>query len=217
MPNFRVKLGTSLLESMTLATIEAFSFRGPRSCKKVGVETYGYIWGSRKSYSDGPTVFFLDKLSVSLSAKRSSTSVLSNPRAGRIKNELFKHIAPHQTLLADFHSHPYPSHTAVRQKAGFEFSEMDFDDFLDDDFLWESADNNPIMLVQTVCRLGRVSASAGGWKRRNVFHFDVAEFRFWLNAVVGFIDEKGNRRHTGNVTRAVQIEPFPFVNKFEPD
>ena len=38
-----------------------------------------------------------------------------------------------------------------------------------------------------------------------------------LNAVVGFIDEKGNRRHTGNVTRAVQIEPFPFAANFAPE
>jgi hypothetical protein len=47
-----------------------------------------------------------------------------------------KRLAPHQTLLADFHSHPYPSNKAVTQKVGFDFSELDFDDFLDDDFLW---------------------------------------------------------------------------------
>ena len=73
------------------------------------------------------------------------------------------------------------------------------------------------MLAQTVCRLGRARAGAGGCKRRNIFSFDVAKFRFWLNVVVGFIDEKGQRRHTGNVTKAVQIEPFPFVANFAPD
>jgi hypothetical protein len=57
----------------------------------------------------------------------------------------------------------------------------------------------------------------GGWKRRNIFSFDVAEFRFWLNVVVGFIDGKGQRRRTGNVIKAVQIEPFPFVANFAPD
>ncbi len=51
----------------------------------------------------------------------------------------------------------------------------------------------------------------------NIFSFDVAEFRFWLNVVVGFIDHKGRRRHAGNVTRALQIEPFPFVANFAPD
>jgi hypothetical protein len=73
------------------------------------------------------------------------------------------------------------------------------------------------MLVQTVCRLGRARAGAGGWKRRNVFSFDVAEFRFWLNVVVGFIDQKGQRRHTGNITKAVQIELFPFLANFVPN
>jgi hypothetical protein len=217
MPNFRVKLGTSLLESMTLATVEAFSFRGPQSSSKTGVETYGYVWGSKKTYPDGQTVFFLDKLSVSLSAKRAALSVIPNRRAGKIKDELFKQLAPHQTLLADFHSHPYPSNKAVTQKVGFDFSETDFDNFLDDDFLWQSADNTPIMLVQTVCRRDRSTGGDMGWKRQNVFHFDVANYRFWVNAAVGYLDGRGKRRHTGNVTRLVQIEPIPFVNKFERD
>lgn len=217
MPYYRVKIATPLLESMTLATVEAFSFRGPRSSNKVGVETYGFIWGSKKAYADGHTVFFLDKLSVNLTAKRSACSVAPNRKAGQLKNELIKRLAPHQTLLADFHSHPYPSHKAMRQKAGFEFSEMDFDDFLDDDFLWESADNTPIMLVQAVCRLDRANTNSSGWKRRNVFFFDVGAYRFWLNATVGYVDEKGKRRHTGNVTRSVQIEPVPFVSNFARD
>ncbi|WP_292534211.1 hypothetical protein, partial [Methylocystis sp.] len=119
MPNFRVKLGASLLESMTLATVEAFNFRGPQSSRKCGVETYGYIWGSKKAYPDGQMAFFLDKLSVTLSAKRAALSVTPNRRAGKIKDELFRQLAPHQTLLADFHSHPYPSHKAVTQKLGF--------------------------------------------------------------------------------------------------
>ena len=72
------------------------------------------------------------------------------------------------------------------------------------------------MLVQTVRRLGRARAGAGGCEGRNIFSFDVAEFRFWLKVIVGFIDEQGQRRHTGNVNRAVQIEPFPFVANFAP-
>jgi hypothetical protein len=52
-------------------------------------------------------------------------------------------------------------------------------------YLWERArecaDDNPIMLVQTLCRLGHVRAGAGGCEGRNIFSFDVAEFRFWLN------------------------------------
>ena len=217
MANYRVKLATSLLESMTLATVEAFSFRGPRSSSKTGVETYGYVWGSKKPFPGGDIVFFLDKLSVSLSAKRAALSVEPNRRAGKIKDELFKLLAPHQTLLADFHSHPYATTKAVMQNENFEFSKMDFDDFLDDDFLWESADNTPIMLVQTVCRRERSTAGDMGWKRQNVFHFDVGEYRFWVNATVRYLDGRGKRRHTGNVTRLVQIDPIPFVNKFEPD
>jgi hypothetical protein len=75
---------------MTLATVEAFSFRGPRSSSKAGVETYGYVWGSKKTHPNGDIVFFLDKLSISLTAKRAALSVEPNRRAGKIKDELFK-------------------------------------------------------------------------------------------------------------------------------
>jgi hypothetical protein len=57
----------------------------------------------------------------------------------------------------------------------------------------------------------------GGLEKAKIFSFDVAEFRFWLNVVVGFIDEKARRRHAGNVTKAVQVEPFSFVANFAPN
>jgi hypothetical protein len=214
MPNFRVRLGTSLLESMTLATVEAYSYRGYRSGRLTGVETYGYVWGSKKSQANGDVVFFLDKLSVSLTAKKSAQYVLPNRLAAIIKDELFSQLAPHQTLLADFHSHPYANVKAMTHAVGFEFSDDDFNDFLSDDFLWDSANNNPVMLLQAVCRRSRSSASEMGWKRQNVFHFDVGQYRFWVNAVVGYLDGRGKRCHTGNVTRLVRIDPISFVNKF---
>lgn len=199
---------------MTLATVEAYSYRGYRAGKHTGVETYGYVWGSKKPHPNGDIVFFLDKLSVSLTARKSAQSVAPNRLAAIIKDELFRELAPHQTLLADFHSHPYPNTKAMTHAVGFEFSDTDFNDFLSDDFLWDSADNNPIMLLQAVCRRTRSAANDIGWKRQNVFHFDVGQYRFWVNAVVGYLDGRGKRRHTGNVTKLVQIDPIPFVNKF---
>jgi hypothetical protein len=46
-------------------------------------------------YPNGDIVFFLDKLSISLTAKRAALSVEPNRRAGKIKEELFKRLAPH--------------------------------------------------------------------------------------------------------------------------
>jgi hypothetical protein len=211
---YRVKLAPSLLESMTLATIEAFGFRGPRANKDSGVETYGYVWGNKKTYSDGVTVIYLDRLSVSLTAKRSALSVLPNPEAGELKSQLLKRMAPHKTLLAEFHSHPYANNKVMNRQAGFEFSKKDFDAFLDDDLFWENAENTPVMLVQTICPIDRQRGKGAGWQRRNVFYFDIDEHRFWVNAVVGYLDAKGKRRHTGNLTSLVTIEPTPFIGDF---
>jgi hypothetical protein len=40
---------------------------------------------------------------------------------------------------------------------------------------------------------------------------------FRVNATVGYLGGRGKRRHTGNVTRLVQIDAIHFVNKFERD
>lgn len=211
MRHYRVKLAPSLLEGMTLATVEAFGFRGPRANKKTGVETYGYVWGTKKTCADGAVVFYLDKLSISLTAKRSSLSVYPNPEAGELKSQLLKRMAPHLTLLAEFHSHPYANSKAVARHSGFEFSKDDFDTFLADDLFWENAENTPVMLVQTVCPIARQKGKSSGWQRSNVFYFDIDDLRFWVNAVVGYLDAKGKRRHTGNVTKLVSLEPTPFA------
>jgi hypothetical protein len=86
MHQYRIRLTPSLVESMTLATMEAYCFRGPRAHRKAGVETYGYVWGNRKCYCNGLTIIHLTKLSVSLTAKRAYHSVHPNRNAGILKN-----------------------------------------------------------------------------------------------------------------------------------
>jgi hypothetical protein len=209
---FRVKLASALLESMTLATVEAYAYRRPGRQSTKGVETHGYVWGGRTVHANGEVIFSLDQISISLTAKRCANSVAPNLLAGLVKQDLFKGLAPHQMLIADFHSHPYPSIKAVARTLGYEFSEHDIDDFLDDDFLWNAADNNPIMLLQTVCRRQGKASPTLERRGRNVIAFDVREYRFWVNAIVGYLDKEGQRRHTGNVSRMVRIDPMPLVS-----
>ena len=38
------------------------------------------------------------------------------------------------------------------------------------------------------------------------------DHRFWVNAVVGYLDDKGKRRCTSNRTRLVTIEPTPLAS-----
>lgn len=211
MRTYRVRIAPSLLESMTLATVEASNFRGPGASRRSGVETYGYIWGHKKSYPDDVTVFHLDKLSVSITAQRAALRVVPDQKVGLLKYKLLHRLAPHKTLLADFHSHPFATPRSTKLDVGFEFSPVDFADFLDQDLFWESSDNNPVMLVQTIVRLRRAGRRGSGWQRQNVFYFDIDDHRFWINAAVGFLDQRGIRRHTGNRTRSVVIEPIPFV------
>lgn len=195
---------------MTLSTMEAYCIGDSRARTKSGVETYGYIWGTKKR-TDGMTIFHVTKLSVSITAERTYMSVFPNPKTGVLKSKVLQRMAPHLTLLGDFHSHPWATQKSMKRDVGFDFSPGDFESFLEEDLFWETSGNNPVMLVQTVVRLRRAGRRGSGWQRQNVFYFDIDDHRFWINAVVGYVDEKGNRRHTGNRTRSVIIEPLAFA------
>jgi hypothetical protein len=141
-------------------------------------------------------------------------SVFPNPNTGELKSLVLRGMAPHLNPLADFHSRPWATQKAMKRDVGFNFSPQDFTCFLEEDLFWETSDNNPVMLVQTVVRLKRKGRRGSGWQRQNVLYFDIDEHRFWINAVVGFLDEQGNRWHTGNRTRSVIIKPIPFIPNF---
>jgi hypothetical protein len=157
------------------------------------------------------TAFHLSKLSVSITAEKSYMAVFPNPNTGILKSQVLQRMAPHLTLLADFHSHPWATQKSMKRDVGFNFSPQDFVSFVEEDLFWETSDNSPVMLVQTVVRLARKGRRGSGWQRCNVFYFDIDNHRFWINAVVGYVDEQGNRCYTGNRTRSVILEPIPFT------
>ncbi|NSY16158.1 hypothetical protein [Neorhizobium sp. AL 9.2.2] len=203
---FRITVSDDVLESMAMAAIEAYSLGDGRRSVLNGLETFGYLWGSKR-VSQEETVFHLEKLSVSISAERTSESVKPHVKAARLKNDVMSRWAPHRTMLGSFHTHPYTSLDEVKKIYGYEFSEPDFDLFHHDDFLWEQSGNNPVNFAMTICKLSRVRESIGGdWLRPNIWQFDVGEFRLWLNVCVGSLDDYGNRCLTGNKRSAAHLE-----------
>jgi hypothetical protein len=196
-PFFSVRISPQLLESMTLAAVEAYCYGKRHKGKWNPVETLGYVWGFKKQEEER-TVFYLDRTSLSISSSRDSGSVLPNQEAAILKNEVVMRWSPHLTMLGDFHSHAYRTLTQVQKIVGFEFSKDDFESFLGDDMMWKLSGNTPVMLAITVCRLGRVGESIGDRLRNNIYRYAVGEFQFWINVAVGYVDENGFRHHTGN-------------------
>ncbi|KQY95027.1 MULTISPECIES: hypothetical protein [unclassified Brevundimonas] len=204
MREYRVRVSDRFLETATLAAVEAYSHGDGRK-KRKEIETLGLVWGHCRTRAE-ETVIFLDRLAVSLSAEREAGSVMPNAGAISLMAEVMERLAPDQLLLGDFHSHPYRDLAEVQMIKGYEFSDGDFDAFLADDAIWDRTNNAPVMVVATVCRLGRVHESGGDHIRNNVWWFDVGQFRFWLNVCVGFLDEAGKRRHTGNKRSCVWLD-----------
>lgn len=204
MRKYKVHISPELLETMTLAAIEAYVYGKQGRKKHMSVETLGYLWGYRKQ-ENGTTIFFLDRTSVSISAEREYHSVTPNRDAARLKNEVMMRWSPHLTMLGDFHSHPYRNLKEVAAEAGYNFSPADFNELISHDFIWEQSGDNPIILVITVARLTRVRDSFSGNYRNNTARYAVGEFQFWLNAAVGYIGADGKRHVTGNTSPEVSV------------
>lgn len=196
-PYFRVKLSEQLVESMTLAALEAYVL-GDQSSRRnrEKVETLGYIWGVKK-VENGSTTLFLDRMSVSLSAKRSRSAVQPHQHAAELKNNLMERWAPHLMLLGDFHTHPYDDLYQVKEISGWDFSPEDINFLQHDDFLWKMSGDTPVNLVMTVTKLGKVrERDQAHCIREDLWEFDAGEFRFWLNLNVGYLDILDERQQT---------------------
>jgi len=212
---YEVTISESALRMMTLATLEAYALgdgRKRRSKNEIAVETLGYLWGVKRVSLEG-TFIHVDMASMSISAKRSKDGVTPNKKAIQLKAALMDRWAPHLTLMGDFHSHPYANHKEVKKIQGFEFSNADEEAFLGDDFVWDSAEGMPIMIVMTVCKLSKVNESLSAtFVRNNINSFDVGEYRFWLNVAIGYLKDetndhtiKKNRQWTGNKHSSVEL------------
>lgn len=212
-PFFRVKLSDQLIESMTLAALEAYVLGDQRNKKnKEKVETFGYIWGFRKIENDTINLY-LDRMSLSLSARRTNGSVTPNEHAAELKHNLIERWSPHLMLLGDFHTHPYDDLAEVKSQVGWDFSDADLVSLDSDEFLWRKSDQTPVNLVMTVCRLGRVRETYDAVMRGdNLWQFDAGEFRFWLNVNVGYVDHNGDRQQTFKNNSGVFLDLSRFYN-----
>jgi hypothetical protein len=199
-----VCLSDRLVEGMTLAAVESYALGDGRRRKQMdpSVETYGYVWGY-KSVRENETVFFLDRMSISLSSRRAPDSVIPDERAAKLKSNLMQLWSPHLSLAGDFHTHPYKDLAEVKSAKGWGFSEDDIAAFDADDLLWEKSGDTPVNVVIAISKLGRVHESFGSHAESDtVSRYDVGEFRFWIGVNVGYIEDgerKQSFRDGGNV------------------
>lgn len=211
---FRVRIAPEMLESMTLAAVEAYCFsrKGRRTAlggntkRYTHEETLGYMWGVKRK-TENTTIISVERMSISVTAKRMPNSVIPNEDAGRLMNEIVKSSSPHLTFLGDFHSHPYVTYEDVRINKGYEFSKYDYEYLLADDFAWRETDNQPLMIGIAVCRTERVRTSVLEYMRPNIASYAIGEFKFWINASVGYKEEySGKRRHTTDARSRVDLD-----------
>jgi hypothetical protein len=226
--HYLVRVSPQLLEAMTLAAIEAYCYGdgAPHDDAdgdaRHSKETLGHIWGFRRVEAER-TTFFLDRMSLSISAQRGPDSVYDlDNRAARLKEQVVSVLSPELSLLGDFHTHPHPrnNETVVRKEELFRFSPEDFRSFVADDLIWDSSQDNPVMLVITVCERLRDTADVLTYPYWNVATFPIKQFRFWISAVVGYVapgkgPTRRRRRHTLNKAAIVQLSIDNYIQTFQ--
>jgi hypothetical protein len=216
---FWIRISDAALETIILSAIEAYVLGDGQAKPRREIETMGLLWGTQKSASDasnGRKVIFIESAVQSLSAQRSEGSVLLHEDAPHLMDSVLGRWAPQKQLLGHFHSHPYRNITEVKDCNGYLMSDEDFrfmKDGNDADFYWKQATGTPVMLAITVCKLGRVRETLQGrntsWNR---FQFDLGNFRFWLNAVVGLSGNGSERTTTRNSCDDRQTLPQVFLD-----
>jgi hypothetical protein len=199
---YSVKISEHALREAILATVEAYAL-GIR--RKTKVEIFGHLWGFHRRLGNG-TVFFVDTIGISLSAKGNNSSVDPHPDSLRLKSQIVERWSPHLTLIGDFHSHPYETFEEVKSIPGYDFSKHDIADFETDDELWGCADDHPLAIVMTICEMQKINAVHAESERNNIIRFDIAQFRFWINAMVGYTDKNGKRRSPPNKHSSVELD-----------
>ena len=205
--SFTFSFSESFLESAVLAGVEAYA-HGDGRRRAGSVETIGNVWGSGwEDSKTGSCGFRLERFGQSISARRTPDSVAPDLAARRLARGAAARFSPYLKLIGHLHTHPYEDLEDAKYNKGWQFSPAEFRAFLADDDLWEWSDANPVMLVLAVCRLQRVHSTMLEWPQQNTWRFDVGEFRFWLSACVGYMDEDGERTHTDNGDSRVHLAP----------
>lgn len=202
--HFRVRLSEAVLEGMAMAAVEAYERGDGRDINRL--ETMGYVWGRKREITDHETLIELERVSVSLAAKRERGAVEADDEAGRLKADLMAQLNPDLAIFGDFHTHPYKSTSKVHKWQGFEFSRADYSEFKDNDLLWERACDTPVMLAVTIVpRKHERNGWGGAAERPHVWRIEIGPYRMWVSASVGY-RKTGLRRMTRNKTTNVALE-----------
>lgn len=205
------------LREMVLSTLEAYAVRRgkKRKRKHEGVEIYGQIWGHHQVRGH-IVVYTVESVSISSTSVGKNGEVDPNVRALRLKKLLMEQWNPQLMLLGDFHSHPYRDLAEVLQPdedepddKGFEFSDDDVDTFKDDDMIWASACDRPLMLVMTICRVKPGDETREPNLPANVQAFTIGKYRFWLNGAAGYLGKKTKRKVTRDRASTLTMDLFP--------
>lgn len=176
------------LEDMLLGAYEAYWVpKGPGSRY---TEVYGLCFGSvrttrRRSRGLGRhshVSVYVRRVAICLRAQATASSVERDPRSEEAHLEIASALFPHDHLVGDFHSHPYPSLPKLQAQRGWEYSSDDESDnrewFTD---LLEDRRRPRVGLILAVAAVGRRGKPADA-PAQNVLRAQIGDCHAYLAA-----------------------------------
>jgi hypothetical protein len=127
--NLTVSLDQRAIEDVLLAAAETYAVKAGGKGKKY-TEVYGLCFGTRKDIPPNGTPEFAQILNVTrvvtqIRAHARASEVTPNDKSARIHRQVAEKFFRHLELLGDYHTHPFPDLSQLKQRRGWDYSPAD--------------------------------------------------------------------------------------------
>lgn len=212
----RIIIEDHVVPQLLTSAIEAYEIKHQTHAKgkaKVGVETYGLLWGYVLPERNGQGKRIVSTVAtVETSSLKHEDWVQPNLDSLIMKRDFFHRYWPQLELVGTFHSHPYDSLDAVKQVKGWRASEVDENGSPSGDVVhWPQIHRNlspelPCMahLIVTITALEKkgwaTPQSLPGKEANTGYVFSSDDRKFWIKAYSSEADDqKVNYNHSSDI------------------
>lgn len=192
-----IRVSENALIQMVLNGLEAYSiYHNQQGRNRVGLETYGLLWGNQITLADRRLLLNIELISVDTSAVMERASCIPSEPALILKRDIMTSFWPHYDFLGDFHTHSYKhSHTKIIKEKLYEFSDMDRNSVEEPPGYWLQH-NYRVGIALSITKLKKKSSRKHKWINATTIDFTLGNYRMWLKGYVAHEEKKGHLKFT---------------------
>jgi hypothetical protein len=124
-----VTLDQRAIEDILLAAAESYAVKAGGPGRKY-TEIYGLCFGTRKETPPNGSPEFgrilnVTRIITQMRARAGASEVTPNDHSAKVHRQVAERFFPNLELLGDYHTHPFPDLTALKERRGWSYSPSD--------------------------------------------------------------------------------------------